>query len=135
MAHTCAKGTRNDANACLARIAGESSQTAPLIDEGPAIEEMKSRLGDWEGDTIEGGGKKGYVGTFVDRKAQFLVAFPLKRKSAAKLVPGVHHAFAAILAIRKRTATVDNGKEFARNEALASAMGAKVFFAHPYHSG
>ena len=75
------------------------------------------------------------MGTFVDRKAQFLVAFPLKRKSAAKLVPGVHHAFAAILAIRKRTATVDNGKEFARNEALASAMGAKVFFAHPYHSG
>ena len=105
-----------------------------FIDERPAIVEKKSRLGDWEGDTVEGGGKKGYVGTFVDRKSKFLVAFPLRRKTAAKLVQGVRRSFATIPANRKRTATLDNGKEFARHEAIATAMGAKVFFAHPYHS-
>jgi len=105
-----------------------------FIDERPAIVERKSRLGDWEGDTVEGGGKKGYIGTFVDRKSKFLVAFPLKRKTAVKLVQGVRHAFATIPANRRKTATVDNGKEFASHEAIASAMGAKVFFAHPYHS-
>ena len=81
-----------------------------FIDERPAIVEKKSRLGDWEGDTIEGGGKKGYIGTFVDRKSKFLVAFPLKHKTAAKLARGVRHAFAAIPANGKNTATVVNGK-------------------------
>ena len=105
-----------------------------FIDERPAIVEKKSRFGDWEGDTVEGGGKKGYIGTFVDRKSKYLIAFPLKRKTASKLVQGANKAFAKIPAEMKKTITVDNGKEFAHHCTLASKVGAKVFFAHPYHS-
>lgn len=43
-----------------------------FIGERPLIVETKSRLGDWEGDTIEGAGKKGYIANFVDRKTKFL---------------------------------------------------------------
>ena len=32
------------------------------------------------------------------------------------------------------TITYDNGKEFAEHEAMASALDAQVFFAHPYAS-
>lgn len=105
-----------------------------FIDERPAIVDKKSRLGDWEGDTVEGGSKKGYVGTFVDRKSKYLIAFPLKNKTAEKLVRGARHAFAKIPANRKKTLTVDNGKEFAHHADLGIAIGAKVYFAHPYHS-
>jgi transposase, IS30 family len=105
-----------------------------FIDERPAIVKEKTRLGDWEGDTVEGGRKKGYVGTFVDRASKYLIAFPLKRKTTTKLVLGARHAFAKIPANRKKTVTVDNGKEFTNHTALATAIGAKVFFAHPYHS-
>ena len=105
-----------------------------FIDKRPAVVEKKTRIGDWEGDTIEGGGKKGYVGTFVDRKTKFLVAYPLKHKSASKLVCGARHAFAKIPESHKKTLTVDNGKEFAAHAELGEAVGVKVFFAHPYHS-
>ena len=33
-----------------------------------------------------------------------------------------------------KTATADNGKEFADHKEFAEALGIDVFFAHPYHS-
>ena len=33
-----------------------------------------------------------------------------------------------------RSITVDNGKEFSGNEAVSSALGTQVYFAHPYAS-
>ena len=32
------------------------------------------------------------------------------------------------------TITADNGKEFAYHEKITAALGAPVYFAHPYHS-
>ncbi|GHV67894.1 hypothetical protein AGMMS49928_06000 [Spirochaetia bacterium] len=44
------------------------------IDERPKIVEEKSRIGDWEGDTVENAGKTAYIATFVDRKSKLLLA-------------------------------------------------------------
>jgi len=38
------------------------------------------------------------------------------------------------LAAHVHTITSDNGKEFARHEAIAKALGAEFYFAHPYAS-
>jgi IS30 family transposase len=105
-----------------------------FIDDRPAIVEEKTRCGDWEGDTIEGAGKKGYVATFVDRKTKFLVAFPLKYKQAELIVDGARKAFANLPTLQKMTLTVDNGKEFSRHADLGKVIGMDVYFAHPYHS-
>jgi transposase, IS30 family len=105
-----------------------------FIDERPAIVEEKVRLGDWEGDTVEGGGKKGYIATFVDRCTKLLIAYPLATKETLGLVKGVKHAFARVPAGAVITLTVDNGKEFAAHSQLGKAIGGDVFFAHPYHS-
>ena len=105
-----------------------------FIDERPAIVDEKSRIGDWEGDTIEGGGKKGYIATFVDRKTKFLIAYPLPTKATLGLVKGAKHAFSRIPKGAVKTLTVDNGKEFAAHSQLGIAIGGNVFFAHPYHS-
>lgn len=104
------------------------------IEERPAIVEEKTRIGDWEGDTVEGGGKKGYIGTFVDRCSKYLVAFPLKYKTAENLAHKLGLAFSKLPAIAIKTITVDNGKEFARHETMATVTGSRVYFAHPYHS-
>jgi IS30 family transposase len=37
-----------------------------LIDTRPEIVNTKNRVGDWEGDTVEGAGKTAYLATFVD---------------------------------------------------------------------
>jgi IS30 family transposase len=105
-----------------------------FIDNRPSIVEEKTRCGDWEGDTIEGAGKKGYVATFVDRKTKYLVAFPLMFKQAELIVEGARKAFANLPTTQKMTLTVDNGKEFARHADLGKAIGLDVYFAHPYHS-
>lgn len=105
-----------------------------LIDTRPAIVETKSRRGDWEGDTIEGATKRGYVATFVDRKTKFLVAQKLKNKTAQELVRGACKAFKRIPKSRRKTVTVDNGKEFTLHSLLGHRLGMRIFFARPYHS-
>jgi IS30 family transposase len=105
-----------------------------FIDDRPNIVTRKQRFGDWEADTIEGAGKKGYVATFVERKSKYVVAYPLKNKTAESFTKGAARAFRLIPAKRRKTITVDNGKEFAAHKVLAHILGATVYFAHPYHS-
>jgi hypothetical protein len=91
-------------------------------------------LGDWEGDTVEGGGKKGYIAAFVDLCTKFLISYPLPTKETLGLVKGAKHAFARVPAEAVITCTVDNGKEFAAHSQLGIAIGGDIFFAHPSHS-
>ena len=105
-----------------------------LIDSRPAIVDKKSRRGDWEGDTIEGAKKRGYIATFVDRKSKLLTASVIRHKSAQELLRGACRAFRKIPRALRKTMTIDNGKEFASHFQLGALLGVRVFFAHPYHS-
>lgn len=105
-----------------------------FIDARPIIVEKKSRRGDWEGDTVEGAGKQGYVSTWVDRFTKYLVAYKLDHKTARELADGAVKAFQKIPKEYRKTYTVDNGKEFALHKEIARQLGGKVYFAHPYHS-
>jgi transposase, IS30 family len=105
-----------------------------FIDLRPAIVDEKTRFGDWEGDTVEGGGKKGYVTTFVERTTKLLIAYPLRNKTTESLVQKARKPFSRLPRGSVHTCTVDNGKEFAAHEKLAEAIGGEVYFARPYHS-
>jgi transposase, IS30 family len=105
-----------------------------FIDARPAIVDCKKRRGDWEGDTVEGAQKQGYVATWVDRNTKYLIAHKLDHKTAQELVEGAEKAFRGIPKKYRKTYTVDNGKEFAMHKELAKRLGGKVYFAHPYHS-
>ena len=83
-----------------------------FIDSRPAIVERKVRRGDWEGDTVEGAGKQGYVATWVDRSKKYLVAYKLPHKAAQSLVDSAEKGFRNIPKKYRKTYTVDNGKEF-----------------------
>jgi IS30 family transposase len=101
------------------------------IDDRPQIVEDRSRLGDWEADTIVGKGRKGAIVTLVDRKSRYLrMGLVGKRTKEA-----VKEMIISLLAdFPVHTITCDNGKEFTDHEGIANGLGAEVYFAHPYAS-
>ena len=103
------------------------------IDERPAIVDSRSRIGDWELDTIIGKAHKQAIVTITERKTRF----SLIRKVKFKTAENVSDAIIALLTPMKKwvkTLTADNGKEFAFHELIANALNAKFYFAHPYSS-
>jgi len=116
-------------------------KNAVSIDERPAIVDEKSRIGDWEIDTVIGKNHKQALVTIVERKTKFMVMKKVENKTA-ELV-----AAATIELLRPYkdlvlTITADRGKEFAHHEKVAKALecdkrsNAKGghYFAHPYSS-
>ena len=103
------------------------------IDERPEVVDQKTRIGDWEGDTVIGKNHKGVLLTLVERKTLYTIIVPLKSKSADGLTQA---AIAALKPMKDQvhTLTFDNGKEFAGHETIAKALDAQVYFAHPYAS-
>jgi IS30 family transposase len=103
------------------------------IEHRPVVVDKRSRVGDWEGDTVIGKDHQGVLVTLVERKSRFTRACQLKTRHA----PLVSAAVIALLRAHKgqcKTLTFDNGKEFAEHAFIAQCLQAKVYFAHPYCS-
>ncbi len=103
------------------------------IDERPPIVDARERIGDWEGDTVIGKNHQGALVTLADRVSRFTLAELVKSKHA----DGVSAAIQSLFAPHKdrcHTLTLDNGKEFAKHEAIAVNLEMDIYFAHPYHS-
>ena len=97
------------------------------IEERSKVVEEKSRIGDWEGDTIESAGKRAYIATFVDRKTKLLLAKLMPNKTADTLNKAAIRAFRRIPSEARNTLTVDNGKEFAAHAGLSQALSIDIF--------
>jgi IS30 family transposase len=99
----------------------------------PAVVTARSRIGDWEGDTLAGCRWRTGVLTLIERKSRYTELARLTNKSAAvtaatvvrRLKPHADHL---------RTLTVDNGQEFARHQAITRGLKTPVYFADPYAS-
>ena len=104
------------------------------IDDRPAVVDDRERLGDWEGDTVVGKGRSGYVLTNVDRASRYLVTRKLDRPTAQGVQDALYHAMRRLPKSKRQTQTFDNGREFAGHETIARLLGLEVYFAHPYSS-
>jgi len=103
------------------------------IEKRPADVDLRSRVGDWEADTVIGKQGHSVLVTLVERKTRFTVAI----KAANKTARAVTNAICENLKPyqdRVLTLTYDNGREFAYHEEIARDLTAEGFFAHPYHS-
>lgn len=110
-------------------------QNRRMIDERPEIIDERKRIGDWEGDTVIWKNRSGAILTLVDRKSGYLKIYQLKRGKHAEWVTDVLSTFWKHLPEHKRkTLTVDNGREFAEHKMIEFETGTTVYFAHPYHS-
>lgn len=104
------------------------------ISERPVIVETKTRLGDFEGDTVIGAEHQGAILTIVDRCSKFLCIAKMKGRKANQIPKLVTACFKRVPEIVPRTLTFDNGKEFSRHEEITKRTGARCYFATPYHS-
>ena len=103
------------------------------IDDRAAIVETRSRLGDWEADTVIGKNHRQAIVSIVERKTGFTLIQKVERKTAL----AVSQAMIGLLKPHQKkvyTITSDNGKEFAGHEEIASKLKADFYFAHPYSS-
>jgi len=104
------------------------------IDDRPKQADERRRLGDWEGDTLVGKGRQGYVLTCVDRASRYLIARKVKTCAAEPVMQRLQQTIRRLPASKRRSLTLDNGREFARPAELERRLGLQVFFAHPYHA-
>jgi IS30 family transposase len=100
----------------------------------PACVDARTRIGDWEGDTILGAdGTRPCVLSLVERKTGYVLLGQLGARTAA----AVQQRAAALLARPRHpihTLTLDNGTEFHGYAALEAVTGAQVYFATPHHA-
>ncbi len=102
------------------------------IEKRPKIVSHRSRIGDWEGDTIHGAQHSGMIVTCVDRKSGYLITAKMKDGTSARLNAALERAFRDIPEELRRTLTVDNGSEFAGHEQFSRRLNLPVYFAHAY---
>lgn len=103
------------------------------IDERPSIVDQRQRIGDWELDTIIGKGHQQAIVSLTERKSRYTLIHKVKRKTAASVSSAIIRLLKP-LAHHVKTLTSDNGKEFADHKAIAQALNADFYFAHPYAS-
>jgi IS30 family transposase len=103
------------------------------IAERPSIVETRSRLGDWEADTIVGRQQKGTILSLVERRSRYCLLHKLANRSPDTLAEA---AYQQLLPIKERVLTItsDNGLEFMRHQQIAERLDIDFFFADPYSS-
>lgn len=105
---------------------------AVLIDARPPVVELRSRIGDWEGDLIVGRMSKSAIGTLVDRTSRYvrLVHLPIGHAAEA-FVGAVVPVLDTLPDAARLSLTWDQGSEMARHDLLARHFSDGVYFARP----
>ena len=109
-------------------------QNQTSIELRPRVANLRKRIGDWEGDTVEGKNHQGRLLTLVDRKSRFTCALKVNSKYSNEVVGAINRILRPFPAHARRTLTLDNGTEFSHFQRIESRSGTRVYFAHPYSS-
>jgi IS30 family transposase len=102
------------------------------IEGRPAVVDRRARYGDWEGDTVVGSRRRGGAVTLVDRKSGYLLLGRVGDLKAATVRHAIVELYRDTPPALRKTLTLDNGKEFAEHQQLASEAALKIYFAKPY---
>lgn len=100
-----------------------------LIREWPKEISERSRIGDWEGDTITGKIGSGLIDTLVDRKSRYLLASKVDNKTAEANRIVIEKL---LKSVPVESISFDNGVEFAEHEFIEKHLNTLVYFADPH---
>jgi transposase, IS30 family len=105
------------------------------IDTRPAVVEERSRLGDWEGDTIVGENTSDRFVTSVERMSGYGMIDMILSATAKKIRGTLQQRFLRVPKDKRQTYTYDNGTEIGKEDGdLEKKIGMEIFRAYPYHS-
>ena len=103
------------------------------ISERPSVVDEKSRLGDWEGDTIISHSSHCALLTLVDRRSKYTIIRKVGRKTSENLNTAIIKSLKNE-GLPVRTITFDNGSEFAGHQRISKKLKTDIYFARPYKS-
>ena len=103
------------------------------IDQRPAIVDDRSRVGDWEADTIIGKAHKQAIVSLTERKSGLALIYKVDRRTKEKTEEAMRRLLGSI-SDQVHTITSDNGKEFGNHETVAKGLECDFYFAHSYSS-
>ena len=104
------------------------------IDTRPTEVDLQTRIGDWEGDTVESCDHKPGVNTLLERKTGLFLVTRVFDKTSVATVAAIKRRMDALPSAMKKTITLDNGPENTNWQMIEEKTMLKTFFAHPYHS-
>lgn len=104
------------------------------IHERPAIINEKKEFGHWEGDLISCSKNTQFVLVAHERKTRFLMAHKLSSKKAHHTAMVGAKLFGKLPPKARKSATLDNGGEFAQHTQWREKLGIKTYFCDPYAS-
>lgn len=106
--------------------------TGTSIEKRPTVVDRRSRIGDWETDTVESGNHKPGVNTLLERRSGLYFITKLSSKKSISTRDAI---IERLKDLPVHTITADNGSENARWKELEKTLKTQTFFCHPYCSG
>ena len=106
-----------------------SIQPERIIPEWTEEIKERSRIGDWEGDTVYGAIGKGLIVTLADRKTRYLLAGKLQNRDSTLTEQVI------VSLVKNKTVkslSLDNGSEFANFKKIERQICAPIYFAEPH---
>lgn len=100
-----------------------------IIPNWPQVIKERSRIGDWEGDTIQGSPGRGVIITQVDRRSRYLIAKMCYSKQAEEVKEAIIDMMQGVTV---KSISLDNGSEFAKFKEIEEALDAPIYFAEPH---
>lgn len=97
------------------------------IHDRPAWINERSRIGDWEGDTVLSGPGKGGLVTVVERRSRYVKMALISDKQAATVEQALYEALCGNVPVE--SITFDNGSEFANFRSIEKTLETTVYFA------
>lgn len=118
-----------------ARVERNRVSKVRRIEERPTSVETRTRIGDWEGDTVVGKEKTQRILTYVERRSGYALAEKLDVVTAGIVEEKTEDLFLSVPKAKRLTVTRDNGVEFGDyDHMLEEHTGMRVYRATPYHS-
>ena len=106
-----------------------SIQPDRIIPEWPDSIRSRTRLGDWEGDTVYGGVGKGLIVTLVDRRSRLVRIGRLASRNAEETRKVMERLLSDLPV---NSISLDNGSEFSEFRELEKSLQTEVYFAEPH---
>ena len=131
----CTKGKYRRKRGTKKREMVRDKAKVKRIDERPAVVDLRTRIGDGEGDTVIGGEKTERIVTNVERYSGYGFGDILHRVSAEHVRTCIAARFSSVPRSKRHTYTYDNGTEIGEDDAeLETMIRMAMYRAYPYHS-